>query len=446
MKNILFILFFSFISLLSFGQIYSVSGTNQSITITPQGITSKLPNTVVTTNVALGRDALKSITTNGGNTAVGDQALSSNTNIRNSAYGSRVLYSNITGTDNAAFGNNALENSTVSSNTAFGSYSLNKNTGVYDNLAIGVKANSNGAGIVTNGNNTAVGYYALYANNPASSGDGAYNTAIGAYALQNNTEGYYNTTFGHLASKSSIGGVQNVVIGNNALFTSTEGNSNTVIGSSAAYLNNFNGQGIMIGYNAGYNEVSNNILYISNSNTTTPLIGGVIYQTKVSINRDVTIAGGNNFLTRTEALQVGGDAFKTMGNGNWQFISDRRLKKNIVPLNSEEMLSKVLKMRGVNYEMIDNSQKGIQFGFIAQELQEVFPAKIKENSDSYLSADYGSYTAIEVEAIKALNEKIEALEKYNETLAAKNHKLRVAKQQISEKLDSIEADISAKNK
>ena len=103
-------------------------------------------------------------------------------------------------------------------------------------------------------------------------------------------------------------------------------------------------------------------------------------------------------------------------------------------------------MRGVNYEMIDESQKGIQFGFIAQELQEIFPAKIKENADSYLSADYGSYTAIEVEAIKALHEKIVALEQYNEALAAKNVKLQAAKQLISKKLDIIEAGITATNK
>lgn len=446
MKIALLIILFSFTTLLSFGQVYSVSGTNQSITITPQGITSKLPNSVVTSNVALGRDALKSTTSSNGNTAVGDQALLANTTIRNSAFGSHALYSTITGSDNAAFGNNTLENNLVSSNVAFGSYSLNKNTGSYENVAIGVKANYNGAGVTVSGRNTAVGYYALYANNPSNVSNGIANTAIGAYSLQDNTTGYNCTVFGHSASKLNLTGAYNVVIGSNALFTSTDGNSNTVVGNGAGYNNNLNGQSIMIGYNAGYNDLFNNKLHISNSNTNTPLIGGVIYQTKVSINRDVVLTGGNNFQTRTEALQVGGEAFKTLGNGNWQFVSDRRLKKNIVPLNSQEMLSKVLKMRGVNYEMIDGSQKGIQFGFIAQELQEIFPAKIKENADSYLSADYGSYTAIEVEAIKALHEKIVALEKYNEAIATKNAKLNAAKQLISEKLDTIEASILAKNK
>ena len=445
MKKLLLLFIIHLISPFCFGQVYSISGSNQSITITPNGIMGKLPTpTFPNSNVALGKDALSKVTTGSQNTAIGNNALSKNNGIRNSAFGNNALSTETMHSGNSAFGNGALQNQTAaSSNTAFGNFSLSNNTILGSNVAIGVRSlYSQSYNVINNTGsfNTAVGYYALYMNNPTTLNNGRYNTAIGAYSAQNNTIGSENSVMGYKAFFANKEGSESLIIGNNAVLTSIETSRSAIVGNGS-FINNLSeiGYNIGIGYNAGADEISNDNLYIANSSTSIPLIGGIDYLNKVAINRNVVTTGGNNFSTRTEALQVGGEAFKLLGNGNWILPSDRRLKKNITPLNSEAMLAKVLTMRGVNYEMKDESQKGIQYGFIAQELREIFPTKIQENADGYLSADYGSYTAIQVEAIKALHEKIEYLEKYNTALAERNTKLAKAEQLITEKLDRIEA-------
>ena len=102
--------------------------------------------------------------------------------------------------------------------------------------------------------------------------------------------------------------------------------------------------------------------------------------------------------------------------GSWIANSDKRLKKNIVPLNQEEMLQKIIKMKGVSYEWNDTKTKferptGKQIGFIAQDLQKIWPEKVSEDHLGYLQTAYGDYDPVIIEAIKALNDKIEKQEK-----------------------------------
>ena len=74
------------------------------------------------TNTAVGNNALASNTTGLYNTAVGNNALVFNTTgISNTALGSDALKSNITGTNNTAIGTSALLNTTGINNTAIGS-------------------------------------------------------------------------------------------------------------------------------------------------------------------------------------------------------------------------------------------------------------------------------------------------------------------------------------
>lgn len=440
-KYLLLLSCFLYVSLVS-GQIYTTTDTDQSITILPDRIMSTLPNSDVKTNVGLGRNALKSITTGSSNVGFGDNALSSlSTGIRNVAFGSFALSKSTTGSSNIAFGNNTLENTTIGSgNVAVGSFALTNNTVLIDNIAIGFKALYSQSNVLASNTaaNIAIGHYALYSTNPTASFVGKFNIAIGFSALKDNTTGTYNLAIGYNAATASQEEDSNIIIGNNANATAVESNRNVIIGNGAFNTNAGLGANVGIGYNAGFDYPQNNAVIIENSNSVTPLLAGIAYQKKVGINRNIALSGGNFFLTRTETLQVEGEAFKTTAGGNWIIPSDRRLKKNITPLNSEEILSKILQMKGVTYEMKDSTQKGIQYGFIAQELQEVFPTKVETNTDGYLSADYGSYTAIEIESIKALHEKIAKIEKYNNTLRERIEKLKGAKELISKNLEKIE--------
>ena len=449
MKNLnnryILLLIFSTLAFNSFGQIYTRitgvgSGYQESITITPQGIKSRFPATGEVSNVATGEQALRSVTVGTQNTAIGQSSLWLNSASQNTSFGGSSLTYNTTGTLNAAFGNSALYiNSTGNENTSFGNFSLFNNTSLSKNVAVGYYAlrlqNYDGD---NDAENTAIGHSALYNNNPSNDVNGRQNTAIGHSALYSNTTAAKNTALGYRAIYLNQTGDENIALGIEALSSNVSGSKNIAVGYKA--LKNNTGSGnVAIGYKAGFNETGSNKLYISydDESDNTPLIGGDFTAKKVAINRNMLLSGANDFNTRTEALQVGGEAYKTAGNGSWQFVSDSRLKKNIVNLNSQEMLQKVLMLQGVNYEMKDESQKGIQYGFIAQDLREVFLTKIKENSTGYLSADYGSYDPMMVEAIKALNQKIENLRKNKSILDAQNTQLNLDIDELSIRMDKI---------
>ena len=122
----------------------------------------------------------------------------------------------------------------------------------------------------------------------------------------------------------------------------------------------------------------------------------------------------------TNQLEINGTASKAAA-GAFIANSDSRLKKNIATISPTEALEKVLSLRGVTYEWNDNKTgmnrpEGIQLGFVAQEIQQVFPEKVTEDKQGYLQTAYGDYDPIIFQAIKALSDKIDKLEKENEEL------------------------------
>ncbi|MEK7254431.1 MAG: tail fiber domain-containing protein, partial [Bacteroidota bacterium] len=119
--------------------------------------------------------------------------------------------------------------------------------------------------------------------------------------------------------------------------------------------------------------------------------------------------------------------------GDWLANSDARLKKNILPLNSEEMLQKILALQGVTYEWNDDQTgserpEGIQYGFTAQNIQAVFPTLVEEDKLGYLQTAYGTYDAMTVEAIRALYQENEALKAKVDTLTSQLEKITAALQ------------------
>ena len=103
------------------------------------------------------------------------------------------------------------------------------------------------------------------------------------------------------------------------------------------------------------------------------------------------------------------------GTSAWFNDSDRRLKKNISTI--DEALEKVNNLRGVNFEWKDQSKysKGLQMGFIAQEVEQVVPEVVDPSGDHY-TMQYAPLTALLVEAVKELNAR-------NKELSAKNKEL-----------------------
>jgi len=103
------------------------------------------------------------------------------------------------------------------------------NLGAYD-LKVNQLTVGRGGGAV--GSSTAIGYYALFNNT-----SGTDNTAIGYYALLNNTFGRYNTAIGNGALSYNTSGTDNTALGYRALYQNTTGNYNIAIGNAALSWN-----------------------------------------------------------------------------------------------------------------------------------------------------------------------------------------------------------------
>ncbi len=113
---------------------------------------------------------------------------------------------------------------------------------------------------------------------------------------------------------------------------------------------------------------------------------------------NVTVNQGNLTLTGSTA-----QAYKP-GGGAWAAPSDARLKRDIQPL--DHMLDKLLRLRGVTFEYAhpDNElhPAGRHTGFIAQEVQPVFPEWVGKTPDGYLSVGPQGFEAMTVEALREL--------------------------------------------
>ena len=111
----------------------------------------------------------------------------------------------------------------------------------------------------------------------------------------------------------------------------------------------------------------------------------------------------------TEKLDVSGN-IKATGTIT---PSDRRFKQNINPLQNS--LAKILSLNGVSYDWRTNEfpNKGFdetkQLGFIAQEVEKVFPEVVRTGSDGFKGVDYVKLIPALVEALKAQQKQIDEL-------------------------------------
>lgn len=103
--------------------------------------------------------------------------------------------------------------------------------------------------------------------------------------------------------------------------------------------------------------------------------------------------------------------------------SDVRFKKNITPLPNA--LTNVMKLQGVNYnwKVKDFPEKQFtdtkQIGFIAQELEKIYPEMVITDKEGYKSVDYSRLTPVLVEAIKEQQKQIKELQDRLEKLEKK---------------------------
>jgi len=121
---------------------------------------------------------------------------------------------------------------------------------------------------------------------------------------------------------------------------------------------------------------------------------------------------GIGMIPSTNLLEVNGTASKTAA-GDWLANSDARLKKDIKQMDSKAVLDKMLALKGITYywnDTVTGSKRPtqLQYGFTAQNIQEVFPILVEEDNLGYLQTAYGTYDAMYVESMRALQQQIDA--------------------------------------
>jgi len=155
-------------------------------------------------------------------------------------------------------------------------------------------ANDDSMGINELTDGKADGSSVFLGNGAGANDDGSnYNSTLGFDAMNLNTSGGYNVSVGHSSMKNNTIGRFNVAIGRDANLYNQEGDNNTIIGYKAGrgtWHHNKTGN-IFIGYQSGYLETGDNKLYIENSESEYPLIGGDFDSDFVDINGDLNITG-----------------------------------------------------------------------------------------------------------------------------------------------------------
>ncbi|MEO6721821.1 MAG: tail fiber domain-containing protein [Ferruginibacter sp.] len=310
----------------------------------------------------------------------------------------------------------------------------------------------------------------------ASNTTGSYNNFVGNQAGFSNTTGGSNLSFGYKAGFFNTVGNNNIFHGLGSGYLNVNGSNNTYIGQSAGHENIAGSGNVALGNFAGFFETGSNKLYIANSTTASPLIYGefdnqllrttgimeitktltntnAVLQLKESNNDFVRLKFTNNASPSTwvvaaqptsniatsafninyggsDLLSMRGDGFSVFSGNVWvksiHETSDETLKEKITPLESS--LQNLVKLKGYNYYWKDKSKDSTkQIGFMAQELEMVFPDLVATNSNGIKSVSYTHIIPVLVESIKEQQAMIDQLKTENMQLrkdvAAINAKL-----------------------
>jgi len=154
----------------------------------------------------------------------------------------------------------------------------------------------------------------------------------------------------------------------------------------------------------------------------------------VAIGSNAVAATNQIVMKGTAGCRIFTDAGSTLGvnlpgNGStWGTISDRRRKKDIQ--NLKDPLKNVLALRGASFIYKSDSTNRKQIGFIAQEVEKVYPEMVYKDAKGIKSVTYSNFTAVLVEAVKEQQQQIEVLKRQVQSLKVENTNLKA-------KVDSI---------
>ena len=441
------------------------------------GYQSGMYNTTGVNNVFMGYQAgfLNSIGYN--NIFLGNNSGNSNTEgYYNTFIGNSAGYSNTTGIMNVFVGNEAgISNTTASRNVFIGPLTGRYNTIGEANVFIGQQA----------GEANTSGSFNLFAGRAAGNFNtsGLMNTFLGINAGNANTTGQQNLNVGGESGKWNGTGSYNVNVGTGAGFYNGSGDMNTMLGYYTGISLTSGSNNIFIGpYAGGGISSTSGKLFIENSsaNENNALIYGDFSTDFLRLNANVEIRNSISFpnsgavlwVGAREALWFNGTYYSWGFGGDYNYFakpvainttvnpgtyklyiagnvavtgtvtnpSDARYKTNITELTG--VLPDLIRIRSVSYDW-DNNRfpemkfgSGIQLGFIAQEVEPLFPELVVTDSNGYKSLDYSKMTVLLLQAVKEQQQQIEISN-------MENTQLRSELRSLKEDMDRIKSLLSA---
>ncbi|MEZ4930568.1 MAG: tail fiber domain-containing protein [Saprospiraceae bacterium] len=230
-----------------------------------------------------------------------------------------------------------------------------------------------------------------------------------------------------LASSLSFSSSSNIIIGKGAGTGLTSGGQNTLIGKSAGTTLTTGTANTVIGYNASVSNAGNSIAigYNASANTgNTVVIGNVI--DKVGFGKQ---PGG------AEALAFSANTAYLSSGGVWTNASDRNIKENITPVNSAEVLDKIMQLPITQWNYIKEDDAIKHIGPMAQDFYEAFGLGRDEKTISTIDPAGVALVAIQElnKKQKELNAKINEIADLKTTLEMLVSEVESLKEKVDER-------------
>jgi hypothetical protein len=153
---------------------------------------------------------------------------------------------------------------------------------------------------------------------------------------------------------------------------------------------------------------------------------------------------GINTTTPNYNLDVNGTAGKT-GGGSWSNSSDIRLK-NVLG-NYTKGISEITSLQPIIFKYKEGNARNLpsteeQIGFVAQDVQKIFPEAVTKATDGYLDFNFHAINVALVNAVKELKVENDQLKVESEKLRNESDKLKAENELLKTKNDQIDQRLS----
>jgi len=120
----------------------------------------------------------------------------------------------------------------------------------------------------------------------------------------------------------------------------------------------------------------------------------------------------------------------------WTITSDKRWKQNILPTNLG--LGFISKLNPVSYTRINDENQKTEYGFLAQEIEEVLKENNIDKSGMITIDDNDMYELRYNDLLAPIVKSIQELNDKNESLQAENNELKERNSKLEERLLKLE--------